>query len=320
MQNDISELKLKILGSLVKSSYSEEPKPYRFTGSAMPVCQRAVALFNTSVFKNNVTPKQQYALESGTVYHKIIQTWLSNSGLLFGKYKDSFGNVFPKPQYKELTREEEKTYLKENKILPKYDKDNYNLVGSKKPLFNKDNTPMEYVEWRVYDKKSKFTGLIDGILNLNGKYALCDFKFVGDWSFNHYRNEGISENNGYSYQLNSYRYNLGKVFDEKGNRLHISDTMYLIIFNRERFFNTFSMNDLLILSIPYKKESYRSQRKLYLKSIEKINEKDYKYFSKDCSARCNSISDCGFCKAKNLCFGVNNKKNIKKLLKESWGL
>lgn len=315
------ELEQHIYNSLSKLSYKEPLKPYRFTGSAFPICPRIVALADTPPFAFKSKPKSEAILGNGTLNHAIIQKWLGNTGVLFGKFKNNKGKIIPSPQFKQISCEKEKKLLEKGKLLPKYDSDKYDWKGTRGPLYNSDGTPMDYVEWRVYDKDCGFTGLVDAIIKLPtwDKYVVCDFKFVGEYSFNKYAEEGIEEDAPYRYQLNSYRYCLeGKVQNNNGNPLELADYMYLIVF-KEDFLRNMSPSSVQVIPIKFNPDLYLEQKELYMKVQKKLKKRDIKYFTSSKSAICEKESDCGYCSGKYVCFSPNYKELIKNLLETKWG-
>ncbi len=317
-----SDLESSIFNFLQHGYYYEPLRPYRFSGSQMPICPRAVALSDSKLFARKQTSRSESILSTGVRNHAIIQKWLANSGILFGKFKSNNGKIYPFPQHTILSDEEEKEYAHKGKLSPKYDCDKYNWVGTSGPLYNSDNTPMEYLEWRVYDKLCGFTGLIDAVFKLNGwdKYAICDFKFVGESSFLRFRANGVDECAPYRYQLNSYRYNIeNKILNKSNKPIPLYDTCYLIIM-RDNFITQPSLSNILVIPIKYEPDMYLEQRDLFIKVNKKINSKNVKYFCSSSSALCKSDSDCNFCPGKYICFGRNPKKEIRKLLTLKWEL
>lgn len=315
------ELEQTIFEAISKASYKEPLRPYRFTGSAFPICPRIVALADTNPFAHKVQPKSDAILGNGTLNHSIIQKWLGNSGILFGKYRSNKGTVIPSPQFEQIPYEKEKKLLEKGKLVPKYDSDKYDWKGTKGPLYNSDGTPMEYIEWRVYDKDCGFTGLVDAIIKLPtwSKYAVCDFKFVGEYTFNKYKEEGIADNAPYRYQLNSYRYCLeNKLLNNNGKPIELSDVMYLIVF-KENCLRELKESSIQVIPIKYNPELYLEQKSLYMKVQKKLKKKDMAYFCSSKSAICETEGDCGFCPGKYVCFSPNNKEVIKKLLESKWG-
>lgn len=309
-----------IKGTLKKCSYKEPLKDYRFTGSAFPVCPRLIALCNTTPFARSSTPKQEAILGNGTLNHSIIQKWLGNTGILFGKFRNNKGVITPAPQFKQISFAEEKELIEKGKTIPKYNAKKYNWVGTRGPIYNSDGSPMDYVEWRVYDEDCGFTGLVDAIVKMPDwdNYAVADFKFVGDYSFDKYKNEGIDESAPYRYQLNSYRYCLeGKMLNLKNEVIDLSDTMYLIVF-KENFLRTFDENSVQVIPLKYEPEMYEEQKELYMKAMKKLKKQDFKYFCGSKSAICENEQDCGFCPGKYICFAPNSKERIKELLKQKW--
>lgn len=316
------ELEETIFSSLSKASYKEPLKPYKFSGSAFPICPRIMALSDTPPFAFVSKPKSEAILGNGTLNHAIIQKWLGNTGILFGKFKNNKGNITPAPQFKFIPYAEEQKLIEKGKLPPKYDADKYDWTGTKGPLYNSDGTPMDYVEWRVYDKECGFTGLVDAIIKLPTweKYVVCDFKFVGEYSFNKYKNEGIEEDAPYRYQLNSYRYNLdNKITNIHGKKIPLADFMYLIVF-KEDFLRNMSRESIQVIPIKYNPDLYLEQKELYLKVKKKLENKKIKYFASSKSAICENENDCGFCPGKYICFSPNNKELITKLLKTKWGV
>lgn len=311
-----------IFNNLKKNSYKEPLKEYRFTGSAFPICPRVVALSGTKPFARSSTPKQEAILGNGTLNHSIIQKWLGNAGILFGKFRNNKGVITPFPQFKQVSREEEYKIIDSGKLPPKYDAKKYNWIGTKGPLYNSDGSPMDYVEWRVYDEECGFTGLVDAVIRMPDwdNYAIADFKFVGDYTFDKYKNEGIDEDAPYRYQLNSYRYCLeGKMLNIKEKPIELSDKMYLIVF-KENFLRTLNENDLQIIPLKFNPDMYLEQKELYLKTQKKLKNKDIDFFCKSKSAICETESDCGFCPGKYVCFSPNNKEMIRNLLKTKLGV
>lgn len=315
------ELEEFIKSNLIKCSYKEPLRPYKFSGSSFPVCPRIIALADTKPFAHTATPKQEAILGNGTLNHSIIQKWLGNQGILFGKFRNNKGIITPAPQYKQISYEEELKLLNKGKVPPKYDSKHYNWVGTRGPLYNSDNSPMEYVEWRVYDEDCGFTGLVDAIIKLPNwdKYAVADFKFVGDYTFDKYKREGIADNAPYRYQLISYRYCLeGKILNTQNKPIELSNTMYLIVF-KENFLRTQDPNSVQIIPIKFEPDLYLEEKELFIKAKKKLAKRDIDYFCSSKSAICESESDCGFCPGKYVCFSPNKKKMIKELLKTKWG-
>jgi len=316
------ELEQHIISTMQKAFYKEPLKPYRFTGSAFPICPRIVSLADTPPFAFTSRPRSEAILGNGTLNHSIIQKWLGNSGILFGKYRNNKGDIIPFPQFKNIDCEKEKKLLEKGKLIPKYDVDNYNWVGTKGPLYNSDGTPMEYCEWRVYDKECGFGGLVDAVIKLPDweKYVVCDFKFVGESSFNKYKNEGIAENAPYRYQLNSYRYCLdNKLVNTHNKKIPLANFMYLIVF-KENFIRDTKPEAVQVIPLKYEPDLYLEQRELYLKVQKKIKKQDIAYFTSSKSRICETEQDCGFCNGKYVCFAPNSKEVITKLLKTKWGL
>lgn len=316
------ELEEHIFKSLSKASYKEPLKPYKFSGSAFPICPRIVALSDTPPFAFVSRPRSEAILGNGTLNHAIIQKWLGNDGILFGKFKNNKGIITPAPQYEQIPFEKEKKLIDKGKLPPKYDSDKYNWIGTKGPLYNSDGTPMDYVEWRVYDKDCGFTGLVDAIIKMPDwdKYVVCDFKFVGDYSFNKYKHEGIEDDAPYRYQLNSYRYCLeGKVLNTHGKQIPLADFMYLIVF-KEDFLRNMKEESIQVIPIKFNPDLYLEQKELYLKVQKKLKKRDLKYFTSHKSAICEVEADCGYCNGKYICFAPNSKENISKLLKTKWGI
>ena len=309
-----------IFSSLKKASYKEPFRDYRFTGSALPICPRCVALSCTPPFANSSTPRQEAIVGNGTLNHSIIQKWLGSTGILFGKFKNNKGVITPTPQYKIISYEEEKNLIAKGKTPPKYDYKKYDWKGTRGPLYNSDGSPMEYIEWRVYDPDCGFTGLIDAVIKMPEweNYALADFKFVGDYTFNKFKNEGIAEDAAYRYQLNAYRYCVeGKFQNQNGKPIELSDKMYLIVF-KENFLRTFDESSLQIIPLKFEPDLYLEQKELYLKVQKKIKKQDIKYFTSSKSSMCETEADCGFCNGKYVCFAPNSKEQITNLLKTKW--
>ena len=301
----VSDLTLAIIGAINKSRLvRKNESDYRFTGSQLPVCPRKVLLNKSKWMPRIDTPKFDSSLQNGTMNHSIVQKWLASNKLLLGKFVVD-GKMYPSPQFSEN----------------KNDVDNYDMESVCGPIYNKDGSLATYQEFRVYDKKSGFSGLIDGVIKLDdwSKWSVCDFKFVGQWSYDKFIKDGLTESNPYYYQLNSYRYLLErKPPTIKGKPIELSNNMYLIVF-KEDFIRNLN-NSVNIISVKYDEEAFKKQRKIYLKTLEAIRNRDRKFFLSDDSRLCRTEKDCGFCTAKGLCFGQNYKKELSKELSEMWGL
>lgn len=299
-----TDLSLAIKSALFNSRINRKnTTDYKFTGSQLPVCPRKVLLFKTKWIPKIDTPKGDSAMQNGTMNHAIVQKWLASKKLLLGKFLVD-GVPFPSSQFKP------------NK---KNDVDNYDMESVCDTLYNKDGSLAEYQEFRVYDKKSGFSGLIDGVIKLDDweKWAVCDFKFVGNWSYDKFQKEGLSETNPYYYQLNSYRYLLGKNPPKiNGKPIELSKRMYLIVFKDDFIRN--QGNSINIISVKYNKNAFIEQRKIYLKTKEAIENRDKDFFLSKESALCKCENDCGFCLGKGLCFSNNFKKEMNRELSELW--
>lgn len=298
-----TDLSLAIKNTLFNSRLNRlNISEYRFTGSQLPVCPRKVLLYKTKWMAKIDTPKGDSSMQNGTMNHVIVQKWLASKKLLLGKFVVD-GKEYPSPQFTD----------------DKYDSDNYDMESVCDTLYNKDGSLAEYKELRVYDKKSGFSGLIDGVIKLDDwkKWAICDFKFVGNWSYEKFLKGGLSEKDPYYYQLNSYRYLLEKNPPTiKGKPIELSDNMYLIVFKDDFIRN--QGNSVNVISVKYNENAFKEQRKIYLKTKKAIDNKDKKYFLSDESALCKSENDCGFCLGKCLCFGQNYKKEMMKEILELW--
>lgn len=299
-----SDLSLAIKSALINAKEKRlNNSDYRFTGSQLPICPRKVLLHKTKWMAKFDTPKSDSALQNGTMNHAIVQKWLANKKLLLGKFKID-GKDYPSPQFKK----------------DKYDVDNYDMESVFGPLYNlQDGTLAEYQEFRVYDKKSGFSGLIDGVIKLPEwkKFAICDFKFVGQFSYDKFLKEGLSENNPYYYQLNAYRYLLErKPPTINGKEIDLSNIMYLIVFKDDFIRNP--SNSINVIPVEYEEFVFKKQRKKYLATLEAIKNHDKEYFLSSDSSICKKESDCGFCLGQHLCFSKDFKKEMIKELKELW--
>lgn len=319
-------ISLKIKEALCKAQFISNNKEYRFTGSALPICPRKIALYKSNFFSNKSNSFSDSVMANGNLNHSIVQKWLANKGFLFGKFKNYKGKVFPNgPQYKEITKEQEDELKKKGIRPPKYDIKSYELTGTVGPILNSDGSPQQYLEWRVYDPKSGFSGLIDGILNLEiflnikDLFAVCDFKFVGARVFEEFMKEGVSEDDAYRHQLNGYHFCLDKLklLRRGGKEIVISDTMYLIVL-REDYIRNPSNNGIIVIPIKYDKEKFLKQRKLYMETLEKIEDEDIDYFVSTSSRLCKTEFDCKYCGGKHLCFSANPKKEIRTALTNMW--
>lgn len=298
-----TDLSIAIKSALANASVRRlNDTDYRFTGSQLPICPRKILLHKTKWMAKVDTPKSDSALQNGTMNHSIVQKWLASKKLLLGKFLVD-GKYYPSPQYKD-----------------KYDIDSYDMESVCDTLYNEDGSLATYQEFRVYDKKSGFSGLIDGVVKLPewSKWAVCDFKFVGQWSFDKFLKEGLTENNPYYYQLNSYRYLLErKPPTIKGKPIELSNKMYLIVFKDDFIRNP--STSLNIIPVKYDEDSFKAQRRKYLEAVQAVKEHNRSYFLSSGSALCKKVSDCGFCLGQHLCFSQDFKKEMKKELNELWG-
>ena len=297
-----TDLSLAIKSALFNSEVRRlNETEYRFTGSQLPICPRKVLLYKTKWMAKVDSPKSDSALQNGTMNHSIVQKWLASKKLLLGKFLVD-GKFYPSPQFKE-----------------KNDVDNYDMESVCDTLYNKDGSLAEYQEFRVYDKKSGFSGLVDGVIKLSDwkKWAVCDFKFVGQYSFDKFQKEGLTENNPYWYQLNSYRYLLERTPPKlNGKEIELSNIMYLIVFKDDFIRN--QGNSINIIPVEYDEVVFKKQRKKYLKTLEAIKEHDKDFFLSENSALCKKESECGFCLGKHLCFSQDFKKLMLKEIHEMW--
>jgi hypothetical protein len=164
-------------------SHFYEPQDYTFRGSSLPYCATRDAL-SQCLKKTNSLPTRdtpltnQFLMDIGTAYHALIQKALGMKGLLFGNWVCD--------QCKKVT---------EMKLGPQ--------VHCRKP--------MSYKELRVLDPEIGFSGSADGVLVLNGKNILIDFKTtdsrklskLGEVNFKH-RLQVLA----YKYYLSREPYNL----------------------------------------------------------------------------------------------------------------
>lgn len=302
-EDKILEFKRKITSALRNEILFCSQDDYRLTGSSMPVCPRQVLLYKTKWMARTKSAKSDSALSNGTLNHSIVQSWLTKSGMLLGKY-ESNNKIYPSPQY-----------VNDSK---KNDVDSYDMnciCLDEKPQSSVFPT---YKEIRVYDKSNGASGYLDGIIKLDKDdeyWHICDFKFVGDYTYTKL-SLGLGENDSYRYQLNFYRYLLGKKLPiYKGKEIKLSKTMLLIVFDEGFVRNGGRIN---IIPVHYDKEMYLNQKHLLKQTLQNIEDKNKEYFLSDESKICKTQNDCHFCKARCLCFADNFKKMMNKEIESLW--
>jgi len=303
-EDKLTEFKNRIVKVLRKDEIRLLNKEdYRLTGSALPVCPRQVVLYKTKWMARDKNAKSDSALANGTLNHSIVQNWLMKNGMLLGKYEID-NKIYPSPQYVDESK--------------KNDIDNYDMnCICEKAMVEKDIL-FKYKELRVYDKSNGASGYLDGIikLNENDKYwHICDFKFVGDYSYTRL-SFGLGEKDSYRYQLNFYRYLLGKKLPlYQGKKIKLSKIMLLIVFDEGFIRNGGRLN---IIPVKYDEEMYLSQKYLLKKTLQNIENKNRDFFLSKESRICETQNDCHFCKARCLCFAKDFKKLMNEELDALW--
>lgn len=277
---------------------------YRFTGSALPVCPRKVLLYRTRYMAREDTPKGESCMSVGTANHAVVQKWLAERGLLVGKFVRDF-KPYPSSQFKDE--------------FSKNDYESYDMTSAVGPVYNKDGSLASYTEFRVFEPRSRFSGYVDGVVRIpsTGEYAIVDFKFVGDWSFNKLFH-GLAETDPYYYQLQAYRYVLEKyppVID--GEEVELSTTSYLIVF-REGCLRDMRPDSVLVIPVEYDKQVFLGQRKTLKRTMDAIRDRDTTFFEGDESRVCRTEKDCGFCRGKYLCFARDYKKELSNVIDEAY--
>lgn len=298
----------RLLESTIKT---ETTRTADFTGSGLPMCPVAYSLSRR--LKNRIETysfSSDLITEGGNFVHLVIQRWLGQAGLMFGRWKTLKGK----------RRHETEVFVPNN---VKHGDDGY-YEGCFGPIFNENGSPADYDEYRV--TKGDFSGHIDAFLGLHDKklIALGDIKTTslrkmeegklatedGDLAeeYHHYLLQLLSYYNCVKENIEAYKFPRGYKLAKFG---------YIIFVAREQIFSL-TPNSFLIIKIPLEEltELWDDQLALYEKT-KKLFEKE-NWIKLSNMKVCSSKESAGYCKYKYLCFSNNQDDLMRALARGSW--
>ncbi len=185
-------------------SYRKEAERTRFRGSDLPFCPMKFMLDNvrTNTRYEDVRFMSEFYTANGDAFHATIQKWLGVSGKMYGKWRcPTCNNLYPKKSTED---------------------DNIGMFGPVTCC----GEPTGYHELHVVGKH--FSGHMDGLIELHGKFLVCEFKQMGSSIFQRRLTQGYDKHHYYQAQV--YRTALPKFMELPEDRFH--DYVLLWYFDR----------------------------------------------------------------------------------------
>ena len=261
----------------------EKPlKKNLFRASSLPLCPMKLAFDTLRPASSRVTFSGDFYTSVGTAVHETLQKWFSLSGTLFGKYKcPQCSQLYPKG-----------CTLEDNKAT----------LGPVYCSCTKSKNLCSYVELAPYgiDHAPGFTGHVDGVALINGKYTILEFKTTSTAKVALRRKSGPDPK--HITQATAYRSVMPKFLNIKESKWH--DDILIIYYDRANPKNN------VVLCVPYEYDNFQDEVDTFVKTLRLVKSKRYWKIK----GKCEKQSDEQYCPYNAMCFSPQSDRLIDSIM------